>query len=195
MVIEAEDTSTGTAALRSTARAQPSTNPARLHHHPYRRCRHRCTAGGPADAARRTKEMSRRHQALRKSRLGEGETLPAKDENDRGSNAGERAVGAEGDLGGPCGHRGLYDPVYHTTAATAPPPRSLPLRRTLCSPGIELSRRSRLSREGSACGGEGAGLRYRSRGAQCWRPEVKDGAYPAGGDLAGGEVTGGRERR
>ena len=58
-------------------------------------------AGDPADAARRNKEeMSRRHLALRKSWLGEGGTLPAKDENDRGSNAGQRVVGAEGDPGG-----------------------------------------------------------------------------------------------
>ena len=44
-------------------------------------------------------------------------------------------------------------PLPHTAAATSPPlPPSLPLRRMLCSPGIEHSRQSQLSCKGSACG-------------------------------------------
>ena len=65
------------------------------------------------------------------------------------SNAGERAVGAEGDPGG---HEGVVDFMVPSTSPP-PPPQSLPLRRMLCSPRIEHSRRSQLSREGSACGG------------------------------------------
>ena len=83
--------------------------------------------------------------------------MPAKEGNDWRSRAGERAVGAVG-LNAT---RGWLEGVvhstgslYHTAVATAPlPPQSLPLRRVLCSPGIELSQRSQLSREGSTCGG------------------------------------------
>ena len=77
--------------------------------------------------------------------------LPAKEGGDRGSQAGDRAVGAVGQ------HEGvalLLRTLYHIAAATSPPPpQSLPLRRMLCSPGIQHSRRSQLSREGSPCGG------------------------------------------
>ena len=59
-------------------------------------------------------------------------------------------------------------PRGHTAAATSPPmPQSLPLRRMLFSPGIQHSRRSQLSREGSACGGASSGGFVVGRGPGC----------------------------
>ena len=109
--------------------------------------------------------------------------MPAMEGDDGGSiQAGDRAVGAVGaerDLRKRKGVALSMRPHYHTPAAPSPlPPQSLPLRRMLCSPGIQHSRRIQLSRKGSACGGassggfavgrglrggEGAGLRYRYR--------------------------------
>ena len=88
--------------------------------------------------------------------------LPAKEGDDRESQAGDRAVGAVGAERDPRKREGValsMRPLYHTAAAATspPPPQSLPLRRMLCSPGIQHSRRSQLSREGSTCGGASSG--------------------------------------
>ena len=85
----------------------PQIFPNHHHHHHHRRCTVAAAiatpVGDPADTGRRKKkDMSRRrHQALRKNRLGEAGPWPVKQGNDRGSHAGERAVGAEADPGGP----------------------------------------------------------------------------------------------
>ena len=77
-------------------------------------------------------------------------------------------------------------PLDHTAATALPPPQSLPLRRMLCSPEIDYSRRSRLSREGNACGGachrgapgrEGVGLRYCRDLEQLFSPPGRAGIY------------------
>ena len=66
--------------------------------------------------------------------------MPAKEGDDGGSEAGDRAVGAvdaECDLMKREGVALSMRPLCHTAAATSPvPPQSLPLRRMLCSPGI-----------------------------------------------------------
>ena len=91
--------------------------------------------------------------------------------DDGGSQAGDRAVGAVGaerDLRKCEGVALSMRPLYHTAAAPSPlPPQSLPLRRMLCSPGIQHSRRSQLSREGSACGGASSGGFTVGRGPGC----------------------------
>ena len=82
--------------------------------------------------------------------------MPAKEGSDRGSEAGEHAVGAvgaEGAAGVARGRRVLNGPPLphrrrHCTAAAA----IAALAAMLCSPGFEHSRRSQLFREGSACG-------------------------------------------
>ena len=81
--------------------------------------------------------------------------------DDGGSQAGDHAVGAvneERDMRKREGVALSMRPLYHTAATPTPlPPQSLPLRRMLCSLGIQHSRRSQLSREGSACGGASSG--------------------------------------
>ena len=59
-------------------------------------------AGDPADVAQRNaRDMSRRrHQALRKGRLGETGAIAGEEGKRSGSQAGERAVGAYGKPGG-----------------------------------------------------------------------------------------------
>ena len=83
--------------------------------------------------------------------------LLVKGGDDQGRQAGDRvvgAVGAEGDPGEREGVTHSMRPLFHIAAASLPSPQqSLPLRRMLCSPGIDHSRRSQLSRKGSACGG------------------------------------------
>ena len=112
--------------------------------------------GDPAEAEQRNQDASGDTKRYGLGIWGKQAPLPAKEGGDRGSQAGDRAVGAVGQ------HEGvalLLRTLYHIAAATSPPPpQSLPLRRMLCSPGIQHSRRSQLSREGSACGGSSSGL-------------------------------------
>ena len=88
-----------------------------------------------------------------------------------GSQAGDRAVdavGAERNLRKREGVARSMRPMYLTAAAPSPlPPQSQPLRRMLCSPGIQHSWRSQLSREGSACGGASSGGFAVGRGPGC----------------------------
>ena len=91
--------------------------------------------------------------------------------DDGGSQAGDRAVGAVGaerDLRKREGVSLSMRPLYHAAAAPSPlPPQSLSSRRMQCSPGIQHSPRSQLSREGSACGGASSGGFAVGRGLGC----------------------------
>ena len=93
----------------------------------------------------------------------------------------------------------LYSPLPHRRRRDRCPCGECCVRRELSSPGeVGFPAKAALAVGlvvGGLRGGEGARLRYRCCGTRCWRPEVKDGAYPAGGDLDGGEGTAIRERR
>ena len=101
---------------------------------------------------------------------------------------------------------GVVDFMIPSTTPPPPPHRRRDrcpcgeccVRRELSSPGeVGFPAKAALAVGlvvGGLRGGEATGLPYRYRGTRCWRPEVKDWAYPAGGVLDGGEGTARRGR-